>query len=80
MTAFDVLDELKADPRTREIPVILQTSHELKEDERTRLARETAAILAKHTLNREVAISRIRDALSKAGLGSRLEEREARRG
>ncbi|HEX8697615.1 MAG TPA: ATP-binding protein [Myxococcaceae bacterium] len=80
MTAFDVLDELKADPRTREIPVILQTSHELKEDERTRLARETAAILAKHTLSREVAISRIRDALSKAGLGSRLEEREVRRG
>jgi signal transduction histidine kinase/CheY-like chemotaxis protein len=80
MTAFDVLDELKADPRTREIPVILQTSHELKEDERTRLALETAAILAKHTLSREVAISRIRDALSKAGLGSRLEEREARRG
>ena len=80
MTAFDVLDELKADPRTREIPVILQTSHELKEDERTRLARETAAILAKHTLSREVAISRIRDALSKAGLGSRIEEREARRG
>ncbi len=79
MTAFDVLDELKADPRTREIPVILQTSHELKEDERTRLARETAAILAKHTLSREVAISRIRDALSKAGLGTRLEEREVRR-
>jgi CheY-like chemotaxis protein len=80
MTAFDVLDELKADPSTREIPVILQTSHELKEDERTRLARETAAILAKHTLNREVAITRIRDALSKAGLGSRTEEREVRRG
>ena len=80
MTAFDVLDELKADPRTREIPVILQTSHELKEDERTRLASETAAILAKHTLSREVAISRIRDALSKAGLGSRIEEREVRRG
>jgi signal transduction histidine kinase/CheY-like chemotaxis protein len=80
MTAFDVLDELKADPRTRDLPVILQTSHELKDDERTRLARETAAILAKHTLSREVAITRIRDALSKAGLGSRMEEREVRRG
>ncbi|MDY7226355.1 hybrid sensor histidine kinase/response regulator [Hyalangium rubrum] len=80
ITAFDVLDEMKADPRTREIPVILQTAHELKEDERTRLGRETAAILAKHTLSREVAISRIRDALSKAGLGSRVEEREVRRG
>jgi len=53
---------------------------ELKADERTRLARETAAILAKHTLSREVAIARIRDALSKAGLGSRVEEREVRRG
>jgi signal transduction histidine kinase/CheY-like chemotaxis protein len=80
MTAFDVLDELKADQRTRDIPVILQTAHELKEDERTRLAQETAAILAKHTLSREVAISRIRDALSKAGLGTRLEDREVRRG
>ncbi len=80
MTAFDVLDELKADPRTRDIPVILQTAHELKEDERTRLANETAAILAKHTLSREVAITRIRDALSKAGLGARMEDREVRRG
>jgi signal transduction histidine kinase/CheY-like chemotaxis protein len=80
MTAFDVLDELKVDPRTRDIPIILQTAHELKEDERTRLGRETAAILAKHTLSREVAIARIRDALSKAGLGSRTEEREVRRG
>ena len=80
MTAFDVLDELKADPRTREIPVILQTAHELKEDERTRLARETAAILAKHTLSREVAIARIRDALNKAGLGTRTEGGEVRHG
>ncbi|WP_426734081.1 ATP-binding protein [Myxococcus faecalis] len=79
ITAFDVLDELKADPRTREIPVILHTSHELREDERARLANETAAILAKHTLSREVAISRIRDALAKAGLGSHTPQ-EGRRG
>ncbi|MFP2931259.1 ATP-binding protein [Pyxidicoccus sp. 3LG] len=80
ITAFDVLDELKADPRTREIPVILHTSHELKADERTRLARETAAILAKHTLSREVAITRIRDALAKAGLGSHALQEGSRRG
>ena len=30
MTAFDVLDELKADPRTRAIPVIIVTSHVLE--------------------------------------------------
>ena len=37
MTAFDVLDELKADPRTRGIPVIIHTSHELDASERERL-------------------------------------------
>jgi signal transduction histidine kinase/CheY-like chemotaxis protein len=65
MTAFDVLDELKADPLTRDIPIILHTSHQLKEEERERLAKETSTILAKHTLSREVAIARIRDALHK---------------
>ncbi|AKQ69850.1 Putative SigmaB asociated two-component system sensor protein [Myxococcus hansupus] len=80
ITAFDVLDELKADPRTRDVPVILHTSHELKEDERTRLAKETAAILSKHTLSREVAITRIRDALSKAGLGANAMMEGSRRG
>ncbi|GEN07879.1 Signal transduction histidine kinase [Myxococcus fulvus] len=79
ITAFDVLDELKGDPRTREIPVILHTSHELREEERARLANETTAILSKHTLSREVAIGRIRDALTKAGLGSNIHQ-EGRRG
>ncbi|QSQ21170.1 response regulator [Pyxidicoccus parkwayensis] len=80
ITAFDVLDELKADPSTRDIPVILHTSHELQDDERSRLSRETAAILAKHTLSREVAITRIRDALAKAGLGARALQEGSRRG
>ncbi|QRK10669.1 response regulator [Archangium violaceum] len=78
MTAFDVLDDLKADPRTRDIPVILHTSRQLREDERQRLAKETATILAKHTLSREVAIARIRDALHKTGLGT--DNGESRRG
>ncbi|WP_434385594.1 ATP-binding protein [Melittangium boletus] len=69
MTAFDVLDELKVDPRTRDIPVILHTSHQLNDEERQRLAKETSTILAKHTVSREVAIARIRDALTK-NLGS----------
>jgi len=66
MTAFEVLDELKADPRTRNIPVIINTSKDLAEDERRRLAADTAAILSKQTLSREVAIGRIREALAKA--------------
>jgi signal transduction histidine kinase/CheY-like chemotaxis protein len=70
MTAFDVLDELKADPRTRDIPVILHTSRQLQEEERQRLEKGTSTILAKHKLSREVAITRIRDALHKTGLGT----------
>lgn len=70
MTAFDVLDELKADPRTRGIPVIVITSHMLDAAERSRLAAETEAILSKENLSRELAINRIRDALSKAGVAT----------
>ena len=66
MTAFDVLDELKADPRTRAIPVVIITSHLLDADERRRLTEESEAIISKNTLTRELAINRIRDALRKA--------------
>lgn len=71
MTAFDVLDDLKADPRTRSIPVVIVTSHLLDAAERQRLAADTEAILSKESLSRELAINRIRDALEKAGVGNR---------
>jgi signal transduction histidine kinase/CheY-like chemotaxis protein len=68
MTAFDVLDDLKGDPRTRGIPVVIVTSHMLDASERKRLAAETEVILSKASLSRELAIHRIRDALQKAGV------------
>ncbi len=77
MTAFDVLDELKKDPRTRSIPVIVHTSKDLAEAERERIAREAATILPKQSLSREVALGRIRDALLKAGFGSGSHRKEA---
>lgn len=67
-TAFDVLDELKADPRTRSIPVVVVTSHALPRDDLERLSSHTEAVLSKENLSRELAINRIRDALTKAGL------------
>jgi signal transduction histidine kinase/CheY-like chemotaxis protein len=66
MTAFDVLDELKRDPRTRNIPVIVNTSKQLTAEERERLQHSTAAVLPKDALSREVAIGRIREALEKS--------------
>jgi signal transduction histidine kinase/CheY-like chemotaxis protein len=79
MTAFDVLDELKGDARTRGIPVIVITSHSLEPEERQRLAAETEVILSKQSLSREIAINRIRDALAKAGVGGTLASNGAAR-
>lgn len=70
-TAFDVLDELKADPRTRAIPVIIVTSQVLDAAERRRLEAGTEAVISKQHLSRELAINRIRDALRKGGLETR---------
>jgi CheY-like chemotaxis protein/anti-sigma regulatory factor (Ser/Thr protein kinase) len=72
MNAFDVLDELKGDARTRAIPVIIITSHALEPEERQRLEADTEVILSKQSLSREIAINRIRDALRKAGVGATL--------
>lgn len=67
-TAFDVIDDLKADPATRSIPIIIQTAKTLDEAERAKLERETSAILKKQSLSREVAMMRIREALEAAGV------------
>jgi signal transduction histidine kinase/DNA-binding response OmpR family regulator len=70
MSAFDVLDELKRDPATRNIPVVIYTSKNLADEERKRLESEASAILSKQSLSREIAIARIREALEKAGIRS----------
>jgi signal transduction histidine kinase/CheY-like chemotaxis protein len=64
-TAFDVLDDLKADSATRGIPVIIVTSHVLDAVDQRRLLEEAEAVISKQTLSRELAINRIRDALHK---------------
>ncbi len=69
-TAFDVIDDLKAHPATRGIPVIIQTAKTLDNVERERLARDATAILSKQSLSRELAIARIREALEKSGVRS----------
>jgi CheY-like chemotaxis protein len=74
MTAFDVLDELKLDATTRNVPVIIHTSKSLADGERERLARDAHAILPKQNLNREVALGRIREVLAKTGLATEQQE------
>jgi signal transduction histidine kinase/CheY-like chemotaxis protein len=68
LSAFDVLDGLKSQPETREVPVFIHTSKALEPGELDKLGREAKAILHKQSLSREVAIARIREALEKAGV------------
>ncbi len=69
-TAFDVIDDLKADPCTRGIPVVVVTSHVLDAYEQKRLLAEASSVISKQNLSRELAINRIRDALYKTAAGA----------
>jgi len=70
LSGFEVLDRLKADPATRDIPVILYTSQVLDEADRGRLAGRVAAILSKGAAGpREATARLVHDALAAAGLG-----------
>jgi signal transduction histidine kinase/DNA-binding response OmpR family regulator len=73
-TAFDVIDELKADPTTRGIPIIIVTSQVLDAVEQDRLLEEADSVISKRMLSRELAINRIRDALRAIGRGRPEEE------
>jgi CheY-like chemotaxis protein len=53
ISGFEVLDQLKADPVTRTIPVAIVTSLVLNEADRRRLASHACAILNKSELSRD---------------------------
>ena len=68
---FDVLEALKGDVETREIPVVIYTSQKLDSEERDRL-RAAVDIVPKENASRDVAASRFAEALARAGLPTRL--------
>jgi CheY-like chemotaxis protein len=71
MSGFEVLDALKADSTTREIPVVIYTSQILTGPERERL--EAAVdVVPKETVSREKAGARFAEALARGGLKMRL--------
>jgi CheY-like chemotaxis protein len=53
---FEVLAQLKADPTTSTIPVIIVTSKVLTTEEQQYLETETQAVLAKETLSSEIVL------------------------
>ncbi len=68
MTAFDVLLRLRSVEATKGIPVIINTSADLSDEDRRRLLPESAAIISKSAVPAEEAFVTIRNALMRAGL------------
>ena len=67
LSGFEVLDRLKADPTTRNIPVIVYTSQVLDDSAQARLAGAVAILSKGGSMPREAAARAIRTALVKAG-------------
>ena len=66
MSGFDVLDRLKEDPATMDIPVVVLTSKTLTDEEQQRLAPHALRILSKDALAHGDAAHDLRAALSGA--------------
>lgn len=73
LTGFEVIERLKADPATRDIPVVVYTALVLGVHDRARLA-NAVAILRKSTSSRVADRAAIEDALVKAGVASTMED------
>jgi CheY-like chemotaxis protein len=73
LTGFEVLERLKADPATRDIPVVVYTALILGVHDRARLG-DAVSILRKSTASRVADRAAIEEALVKAGLATTVED------
>jgi signal transduction histidine kinase/CheY-like chemotaxis protein len=68
MGGLEVLSQLKADPITHDIPVVLNTAKSLTAEERTELERHGAAVLLKDRFSRADAAAEVRRLLVQSGI------------
>jgi signal transduction histidine kinase len=68
---FDVLEDLKSDGATKDIPVVLHTSSNLTQDDLSRLNGRHAAVLPKQAGDHEQAMAVIRELLGEPHLFSK---------
>ncbi|HSS97753.1 MAG TPA: response regulator, partial [Terriglobales bacterium] len=73
ISGFEVLENLKQDPETAKIPVIIHTSKVLDAGERS-LLEEATAVVSKNTQSREVAMANFSEAFAKAGINLTTEK------
>ncbi len=60
MNGFEVINRLRADKRTRDIPIVILTMKELTKEEFATLRQHTKSILKKATFNRKDLLSEIK--------------------
>ncbi len=77
MSGFEVLDVLKNDAATKDIPVVVCTSRVLTESERIQLAGKTLAILSKGQQAQDEIAEVVRRAVSPAGISTSAIPRSA---
>jgi signal transduction histidine kinase/CheY-like chemotaxis protein len=68
LSGFEVLEQLKREPDTRNIPVVIYTSKLIDEPDRLRLS-SALAIISKSSMSSSLAIASFSNAFQKAGLG-----------
>lgn len=68
LSGFEVIEQLKAHPITRHIPVIINTSKQLEQDEVDRLISANAVAILSKDHTHPVASATISEVLQKAGL------------
>jgi signal transduction histidine kinase/DNA-binding response OmpR family regulator len=78
-TGFEVLERLRADPKTAEIAVVVSSSRMLDEAERAQLERQAAGFMAKSRLSDGTAALELRRICSGMGLHDLLAEPAADR-
>ena len=71
---LDVLERLRADPRTKEIPVIVSSSKMIDDDERSRIERYGAGFPPKHRLTDGSAADELRRLCVEMGVGDLVTE------
>lgn len=68
VSGYELLTQLRSDPATASIPVIVNTSKVLSENERKLLEADTVEILTKQSSSQDEALGAVQAALAKAGI------------
>jgi CheY-like chemotaxis protein len=68
MSGLDVLSKLRADPVTRDIPVVLNTVKSMSAEERAELERHGVPVLLKDKFSRADAAAEVRCILIQSGI------------